>query len=679
RAAERGHRGAPTVLTRTRALYVGTVAKERDTATAQGEFDRFTASGAATVLASPSDDAGRGCDCVEVTSYDGTTGPTGVAATFDGAGEGMADAMLCAQVARDVMAGRFRWARGLGWLSWTGRHWKPVPEQLVHEATRHYLLAQWRAAVKRLAQARDDEERKMLEGLVAAWRATLNKGRITSITSLTQGIAGIITDPADLDRHPDLLNAGDGAVDLRTGALGPHDPDLLLTKHTTVDYDPGARHDDWAAALRAVPADVLDWVQVRYGQAATGHMTPDDVMVVQHGGGENGKTTFAAGIRGALGDYYVEISHRALLGDPSQHPTELMSFRGARVALLEELPEERRMNVTRLKSVVGTPHMKARLIRHDEVEFAATHSLFLNTNHLPVVDETDHGTWRRLARLRFPYKFRKPGETPAAPLDRAGDPNLRQRIQEGRHGQREAALAWLVAGAVRWYAADRIMPAHPDRIADDTKEWRGKTDLLLAYADDRLIFDLDAHAMVTELLGDFNTWLKAHGHREWSDKTLTSRLEEHDEFAAHDVEKRTIRGNDRLSRPTFWDDVRTEPPGMYKAWLGLRFRQTADQWPAENRRSEPVVTAVTASSDNRLEIGLSRVIKVCGNSGNKDQQLGPPDTFAEVLARAETVELCNACGEFKDGRCTCGEPCPRCRWPAGSIGHHDDCGAEATS
>jgi putative DNA primase/helicase len=238
------------------------------------------------------------------------------------------------EVAKNVLTGRYRWARGLGWLAWTGTRWTPAPDQAVAEETRRYLLAQWRRAVQRLERAKTDEERKAGEQVVGSWRGTLGKSRITAIITLAQGIATVLTDPADLDAHPNLLNVGNGVVDLRTGLLSGHDPDLLLTLHTAVAYRPDATHPDWEAALAAIPEEVRGWLQRRYGQGVTEHMTPDDLLVVQDGGGENGKTTFAAAIRGALSDYYVAISHRAMLGDPSQHPTELMSFRGARVALL---------------------------------------------------------------------------------------------------------------------------------------------------------------------------------------------------------------------------------------------------------------------------------------------------------------------------------------------------------
>ena len=543
---------------------------------------------------------------------------------FDGAGEGLNDGMLCAEVAKNVMAGRYRWVRGLGWLTWTGTYWTPHPDQAVHEETRRYLLAQWRRAVKRLEQAKTDEARKTGEQVVAAWRATLAKSRIIVDHGARPRHRRRPHRPGHARRPPrpaQRRQRGGGLGDRRAAAT---DPDLLLTKHTRVDYHPAARHPDWDAALAAIPGDVRGWLQLRYGQGITGHMTPDDLLVVQDGGGENGKTTYAVAVRGALGDYYVAISHRALLGDPSQHPTELMSFRGARVALLEELPEERRLSVVRLKALIGTPTMKARLIRQDEVEFAASHTLFLNTNHLPVVDETDHGTWRRLARLRFPYVFRKPTELIAAAHERRGDPNLRQRLQEGRHGQHEAVLAWLVAGAVAWYAADRIMPPLPPRVVADTREWRGKSDLLLAYAAERLIFDLTAHVLAVELLADFNTWLTAHGHHEWSDRTLAGRLEEHGEFIAHNVTKKHIRANENLSRRT---PTITPPPGQYKAWLGVRFRQSHDGWPDDETAGQASsVSAVSGSSDNPREISIARVIPTTRNSGNNDPRDAPDGT-----------------------------------------------------
>ena len=144
-----------------------------------------------------------------------------------------------------------------------------------------------------------------------------------------------------------------------------------------------------------------------------------------HGSGANGKTTITAGITAAVGEHAVYVPDRVLLANPGDHPTELMTLRGARLALLEETPEARHLNVKRLKDVLGPPLMTARLIHHDSVEWAPTHSLFVSTNYRPRVEETDHGTWRRLALVSFPFTYRTDGERLTGPNDRRADPTLR--------------------------------------------------------------------------------------------------------------------------------------------------------------------------------------------------------------------------------------------------------------
>ena len=241
--------------------------------------------------------------------------------------------------------------------------------------------------------------------MIRAYTRRLNAGSVRAVADLSRGL--VLAEAAAFDQHPDLLNVDNGVVDLRTGELKPHDPALLLTKCSPAQYRTGAAHPDWTAALKALPDDVADWMQVRFGQAVTGHPPPDDLLPVLQGGGENGKSTVVAAIGRALGDHAVTVPERVLLANPSDHPTELMTLRGARLALIEETPEARHLSVKRLKDLLGSDQMSARYIRGNPVSWTPTHSLMLTTNYTPRVDETDHGTWRRLALVKFPYTFRK--------------------------------------------------------------------------------------------------------------------------------------------------------------------------------------------------------------------------------------------------------------------------------
>lgn len=489
------------------------------------------------------------------------------------------DAHMAETVAQRALQGRLCWSAGLGWLRWDGRRWKATTDATVAEVVRRDVVAQ----LDREARAGADSERlKNVSSLLSA-------GRIRAIAGLCKGIVEVDAD--QFDRHPDLLNVGNGVVDLTTGELRPHDPGLRLTKVTPIEYRVGARHPDWEAALRALPEDVAAWMQVRIGQAATGHMTPDDLLPVLQGSGANGKTTVTAAIRRALGEHAAVVPERVLLANPSDHPTELMTLRGARLALIEETPEARHLSVKRLKDVVGTPTMTARLIRRDNVSWEATHSLVLTTNYRPRVDESDHGTWRRLALVRFPFKF-------AGALC---DPGLRERLSGGRQGQLEAVLAWVVDGARVWYALDRTMPAMPATVSEDTQAWRGEADQLYAFISEELEFDPAACVLATELHSFFTTWILARGGRAWADQTFAGRFAQHAMVEAHQVTKTRARDLSGLSRRVA---LPMAPGGRTTVWQGIRWRTGPD---GESAGQSGVDRGGQGSSVNPLGNPFARV------------------------------------------------------------------------
>lgn len=473
------------------------------------------------------------------------------------------DAHIAQRLAEGVLAGRFCWAAGLGWLRWDGKRWRSATDKTVAEAIRQTVI--------RIHA--DEAKAGVGVARLKALSSLLSAHRIRSLVSLACGILETTADT--FDRHPDLLNVGNGVVDLKTGALRPHDSALLLTKLTTVDYDPEAEHPDWSTALHALPPGVATWMQVRLGQAATGHMTPDDLLPVCQGNGANGKSTFLGSVRVALGDHAVTVPERVLMTNPGDHPTELMTLFGARLALIEETPEARHLSVKRLKDTVGTPTMTARRIRQDNVTWKATHSLVLTSNYAPRVDETDHGTWRRLALVRFPYTF---GED-------TGDPRLRERLSAGLEGQHAAVLAWIVAGARRWYASGRIMPPLPATVANDTDAWRGEADAVHAYIEERVVFDQTSCVLTRELLDDFNDWLNGRGAKLWSDQTLATRFGGHSNVEAHKVTKARLNHPPNLSRRY----TSAHPTsGKIRVWQGVRFRTPADDEQDQGGPGSPV-------------------------------------------------------------------------------------------
>lgn len=476
------------------------------------------------------------------------------------------DAYIGQEIAETYFQGKFIYSGSFGWMRFDGKRWASTNESVVYEVVR-------KAVIEMLEKASEENRGvhvlKPLSGLLSA-------NRIGAILRIAKGY--VATEAERFDAHPHLLNVNNGVVDMRTGNVAAHDPKLMLTKVTMVDYVKDATHTDWDQALTAVPNDVRRWLQTRLGQAITGSPVPDDKMVILKGSGENGKTTVVDAVRFALGnDYAVTLPDRVLLSRTGDHPTEMMVLRGARLAFMEEFPELGHLNVKRLKDLHGVGEISARYCGKDTVFWEPTHTIFVTTNYLPRVDESDHGTWRRLVLAPFPYKYVKKGAQTDDENIREGDPDLRSRLRASTDGQHEAILSWLVSGAMQWYKNGQIMPEEPKSVVAATKNWRLSADILLRFFQDQMVFDAGAHVMSNELFAVFAHWLKTNGHVAWTDRNFSERLTNHSEISLRGVEKKVVRSSrGNLSRPSSaisCGPVVANVPGQYNAWIGARFRR----------------------------------------------------------------------------------------------------------
>ena len=398
---------------------------------------------------------------------------------------------------------------------------------------------------------------------------TLNKGKIEAVTRLLRG--RLLHEADEYDSDPDILNVGNGVVDLRTGKLHPHSPSYRCTQYTPVPYRPDATHEDWTAALAALPADTHPWFRRWVGQAATGYTPREDntMLGIAAGIGANGKTTLLTAVRLALGTYAGTASMDLLLNSPHNTNNTKMALYHKRFVLIEELPEGR-LDGVQVKAVTGTELIRGNLKFKDEFEWRATHSLIVTTNNLPTVSEFSEGLWRRPFVLEFPYRFTP---NPMAVADRTGDPGLTQRLLAPDSPTLPAVLAWVVHGAAEFYANGKEVGPLPAPISNATASWQEQSDVLLAFASECLVKDAGAVVPGSHLYAAFEAWLSEQGAAAWSQRTFRGRVASHGYFrdvkdGKHRWKKLTLSTWGAEARPTA-DKVR--------GYLGIRFRTSADE------------------------------------------------------------------------------------------------------
>ena len=274
--------------------------------------------------------------------------------------------------------------------------------------------------------------------------------------------------PSELDADGLLLNTPEFTVDLRKGLRGrqSHRAEDFITKCTAVT--PGTHGAEiWDKALDTFFCDnddLKEYVQMIAGLAVIGHVYVE-ALIIAHGDGRNGKSTFWNVLSRVLGSYSGNISADALtVGCKRNVKPELAETKGKRLLIAAELEEGMRLNTSVVKQFCSTDEIFAEKKYKDPFSFIPSHTLILYTNHLPKVGANDPGTWRRLIVVPFNAKIQGSGDIK----------NYADYLYENAG---PAILAWMIEGAEKVIKADFHI-TQPDCVREATALYRENSDWL---------------------------------------------------------------------------------------------------------------------------------------------------------------------------------------------------------
>jgi putative DNA primase/helicase len=261
---------------------------------------------------------------------------------------------------------------------------------------------------------------------------------------------------------------------------------------TGVTFNPDATSLRWSQALAEILPDgtVRDYLQIALGYSTTGE-TMQDCWFLAQGSGRNGKGTVFSPIARALGDYAGELPASAISLDRSRHPYELANLPGKRFVVSSEAGDSITLHHDRLKQLTGGDRVTADAKYQQPITFRPQCKLWLSANRKPRVTDDSPAFWARVRFLPFAQSF-------------AGreDPGLRRALEQDPEHQR-AILAWLVAGAVRYYATGLVTP---DTIRTATAEYESESDPLGPFIGEALDLDSAAEVRAADLYDHYRQW-----------------------------------------------------------------------------------------------------------------------------------------------------------------------------
>lgn len=285
----------------------------------------------------------------------------------------------------------------------------------------------------------------------------------------------VLKDIRDFDQQEFLLNTPAGTYDLRYGMAGmkPHSTDNLITKVTQVSPD-NVNEKLWldsVAAFFCGDVELMEYVQHIVGLAAIGKVY-QEFLIIAHGEGSNGKSTFWNAISRVLGSYSGALSADSLtVGCKRNVKPEMAELKGKRLVIAAELEEGMRLNTSIVKQLCSTDEVSAEKKYHDPFRYVPTHTLVLYTNHLPRVGANDEGTWRRL--IVIPFEARIKGKSDIK--------NYADYLVNNAGG---AVLKWIIEGAQKVINSGFHFII-PEAVKSAVGHYRSNNDWLSMFIDDR--------------------------------------------------------------------------------------------------------------------------------------------------------------------------------------------------
>lgn len=322
--------------------------------------------------------------------------------------------------------------------------------------------------------------------------------------------------PQNLDRNKAVIGAKNGIIDLKTGALLPHDREAYLTKQCPFAYNPDAPEPTlWLQFLSDIFGGdpyMLDYIQKCVGYSLTGS-TSEQCAFFLFGTGRNGKSTFLEIVRGILGDYATNIQPQTIMVNPKSGnapSSDIARLKGARLVTSVEPNEGMRLDEGLLKQLTGDDVVTARKMFSEEFEFKPEFKLWMATNHKPLIRGTDTGIWRRIHLIPFEVQI---------PLEKV-DRHLKYKLVK----EAEGILNWAVQGCIRWQNEGLSMP---QKVLDAVREYQHEMDVISSFLDACCVTG-EGETKASRLYAVYAKWADEHNEYKMSSTKFGTELTKRD-------------------------------------------------------------------------------------------------------------------------------------------------------
>jgi len=346
------------------------------------------------------------------------------------------------------------------WFIWNGKRWEYDSTQ-----KRELCVIDVVRGIYGEAESEPDETQRKK---IAAW-ATASESH-QKRTAMLQTVSSLLAIRHDeLDAKPDLFNLQNGSYNLVTHEFREHRQEDRLTKMGGVNYDPSAKCPTWEKHLNLIfnqDEELISGFQALCGYSLLSG-NPAEIFVVAWGSGRNGKGKTFDAITHIFGDYSGNTSFSTFVaskysGGRGSASPELIDLIGTRFVRASESEEGARLAEAMIKSLTGGDLISARGLYQGFITFKPEFTIFLQTNHKPVIRNWDQAIEARLWLVPFDKYIEQEDRDYQI---------LEKLVAEG-----SGILNWMLEGLKRFQDKGRLV--QPKRVKQATEEYKQEQDRL---------------------------------------------------------------------------------------------------------------------------------------------------------------------------------------------------------
>ena len=384
------------------------------------------------------------------------------------------------------------------WMIWNGSYWEADQRSLITRLAYHFVT-ETKAALVDIGKYSDLSNLSQFE--------SINKlENIAKFATTDRSVSA-----SEFDTDPFLLSASDVWVDLISGKAVAPDPSKLVSKALSVNYDQTADCPNFMKFLDDIferDQELIGFVQRAIGYSLTGS-TSEQCLFIMIGDGANGKSTFINVINKLLGLYGSTAASQTLIANGGNSiGDDLVDLIGARLITVSETEEGQSLAEAKIKQMTGGDRLKGRPLYGTHIQFNIIGKLWLATNSLPQINNTDHGIWRRIKAIPFNRTFS------AEEQDKTLGDKLLQELP--------GILNWAIEGCLTWQA-DELQT--PQVVEDQVAEYKSAMDSISQFVTDECEQDSNHICAASKFYQAYRDWCCSAGRKPQSQTAFKRALE----------------------------------------------------------------------------------------------------------------------------------------------------------